>query len=87
MLLMLAVAAPAPAASCRPITVDSGGVGGEEGAYGIRTKKVSCKTARRVLRSYLKTGDIPVQWGLVRRGGSRFLLIRGEQEIRFRRAS
>jgi hypothetical protein len=85
-LLMLAVAAPAPAASCRPVTVERPQYGGEESAYRIRTTRVACKSARRLLRAYLITGAEPIGWRLVRdRPG--FKLVRGRRVIRFQIAS
>jgi hypothetical protein len=85
-LVLLVLAAPAPAASCRSVSVERDEYGGEESAYRIRTTGVRCKTARRLLRSYLITGEVPVGWGLVRDRPA-FKLIRGRRAIRFHIAS
>jgi hypothetical protein len=82
----MALAPSARAASCRPVTVDRGGNAGEEGAFRIRTTHVDCKTARRVLRTYLKTGDPPGAWK-ERREPPAFVLERGSRQITFRVAS
>jgi hypothetical protein len=84
---MLAIAAaPANAAACKRVSVDRGGPGGEEGAYGIHAKRLSCKSARHVVRLYLLRGDPPRGWALRTEVGS-FLLYGDRGNIRFRAAS
>jgi hypothetical protein len=80
-LAFAAVPASAGVKSCKRVTVDSGGVGGEAGAYRIKARNMPCRSARRLVRRYLLDGA-PDNWAL-KTGVQSYLLYRGARQVRF----